>query len=126
MINTSALRSVCCGCALACGSETFRWPCCTKVVVSTKNISNVSSTSINETTLISNSSSRRRAILILELSPRGCVHAGTRRGFRRGRCRRGLRLLRRNHGRRHRFHVQGRKLVQQRGRLFLHRHHVTG
>src|SRR6185437_2448137 len=53
---TSVSATGAAGLSLACGSDTLRCPCCTKVVVNTKNINRVSSTSIRLTTLISNSS----------------------------------------------------------------------
>src|SRR6185437_4468266 len=106
---TSVSATGAAGLSLACGSDTLRWPCCTKVVVSTKNINRVSSTSIRLTTLISNSSALS---LPMRMSDRRARHAR-----RTGRGGRGARLDERL--------ARDRKLVQQCCRLLFHLHHVA-
>src|SRR5690348_1723901 len=105
MVSAGAFMSR--SCTLAFGRVTCMRECWMKVLVSTKNISRVSSTSINGTTLISNSSWRRSLPMRME-SARA----------RRDGCRRAART------RRHR-RTQG-QLVQQRGGLLLHLHAIAG
>src|SRR5690242_7725394 len=82
-------------------------------------MSKVSSTSINDTTLISNSSWRRLLMRIaLSHSARGGARGGPR-WYRMARLRWRLGDLR------NRRLMQRRELIQQRGRLLLHRNHIT-
>src|SRR3954471_14874422 len=89
----------------ALGRLTFSRECSTNVVLSTKNISRVSSTSINEITLISKSSSRREPMRMGSAGLRG-------RGFRRG-------------GAAARCRTRGGQVVQQRRGFLLHLDDVT-
>src|SRR5689334_7935040 len=59
----------------ACGNVTFMRVCCTNVVVNTKNIKSVSTTSISEITLISKSSSRRPELMRMTASARRSCYA---------------------------------------------------
>src|SRR5690242_7625494 len=82
-----------------CGKVTFIAECCTNVVVMTKNISSVSMTSINEITLISNSSVR--------VEPSRMSGPACRGAYRRA------------------FRLRG-QLVDQQDRLLLHLDDVIG